>query len=373
MQPSSSQFMPRDMTPSEPRDDVARQFPPAEFLTASHTAQFRQLPKASSPFGNRPHLLLPGSVDGTGLKQACPEGVFLSLTPGDPTLWSAVLFVRDGPYAAAVLRFQISFPDTYPKLPPLILFSTDIFHPLITPLTTYMYAKDVQDKGTGSATDQERLPPGAFSLRHGFPQWFGRGQSTEPGSRLASGESLDSSGSDGTGAPPEGVVMSPEPSHASSPDYSQTCKPGMSVYTILKYIRSTFDTPEVLDMVPLEASGNPGAWHAWRAHRRKHGKLADQKPSSGDDSDSDGVRNSSSGKAEEPSLSPTTATRQPGQWNWDGVWEDRVQKGVAASLSEPVLYGGSGVPDEMIHFLAMEETDLESVKDNIRRTLGSAA
>ncbi|KID79053.1 ubiquitin-conjugating enzyme, partial [Metarhizium brunneum ARSEF 3297] len=351
MQPSSCQFM--------PRDDVARQFPPAEFLTASHTAQFRQLPKASSPFGNRPHpILLPGSVDGTGLKQACPE---------------AVLFVRDGPYAAAVLRFQISFPDTYPKLPPLILFSTDIFHPLITPLTTYMYAKDVQDKGTSSATDQERLPPGAFSLRHGFPQWFGRGQSAEPGSRLASGERLDSSGSDGTGAPPEGVVMSPEPSHASSPDYSQTCKPGMSVYTILKYIRSTFDTPEVLDMVPLEASGNPGAWHAWRAHRRKHGKLADQKPSSGDDSDSDGVRNSYSGKAEEPSLSPTTATRQPGQWNWDGVWEDRVQKGVAASLSEPVLYGGSGVPDEMIHFLAMEETDLESVKDDIRRTLGSAA
>ncbi|QLI65698.1 Coiled-coil domain-containing protein 124 [Metarhizium brunneum] len=280
---------------------------------------------------------------------------------------------RLGPYAAAVLRFQISFPDTYPKLPPLILFSTDIFHPLITPLTTYMYAKDVQDKGTSSATDQERLPPGAFSLRHGFPQWFGRGQSAEPGSRLASGERLDSSGSDGTGAPPEGVVMSPEPSHASSPDYSQTCKPGMSVYTILKYIRSTFDTPEVLDMVPLEASGNPGAWHAWRAHRRKHGKLADQKPSSGDDSDSDGVRNSYSGKAEEPSLSPTTATRQPGQWNWDGVWEDRVQKGVAASLSEPVLYGGSGVPDEMIHFLAMEETDLESVKDDIRRTLGSAA
>ena len=32
----------------------------------------------------------------SGLKQACPEGVFMSLTPGDPSLWSGVIFVRDG-------------------------------------------------------------------------------------------------------------------------------------------------------------------------------------------------------------------------------------------------------------------------------------
>lgn len=31
-----------------------------------------------------------------GLKQACPEGVFVSLTPGDPMLWSGVMFVRHG-------------------------------------------------------------------------------------------------------------------------------------------------------------------------------------------------------------------------------------------------------------------------------------
>lgn len=30
------------------------------------------------------------------LRQACPEGVFVTLTPDDPTLWSAVLFVRHG-------------------------------------------------------------------------------------------------------------------------------------------------------------------------------------------------------------------------------------------------------------------------------------
>lgn len=31
-----------------------------------------------------------------GLKQTCPPGVFVSLTPGDPSLWSGVIFVRKG-------------------------------------------------------------------------------------------------------------------------------------------------------------------------------------------------------------------------------------------------------------------------------------
>ncbi|OAA47709.1 ubiquitin-conjugating enzyme [Metarhizium rileyi] len=309
----------------------------------------------------------------TGLKQACPEGVFLGLTPGDPTLWSAVLFIRNGPYAPAVLRFQISFPDTYPRLPPLILFSTDIFHPLITPLTTYMYTTDAQDKGTVSASDQERLPPGAFSLRHGFPEWFGRGEGTEAGSRLASGERAVHSSSDQIKTPPESGVMSPRLFQTTFLSHGQTCKSSLSIYNILKYIRSTFDTPEVLDVVPLAAAGNPGAWHAWRAHRRKHGKLTDQKLSSSDSIDAEGALDSSSEETERLAQFKNTAIRRPGQWNWDGVWEDRVQRGVAASLSEPVLYGGSGVPDEMIHFLPMEETDVESVKDNLRRTLGSAA
>lgn len=30
------------------------------------------------------------------LKHAAPPGVYVSLTPGDPTLWSSVLFVRSG-------------------------------------------------------------------------------------------------------------------------------------------------------------------------------------------------------------------------------------------------------------------------------------
>jgi hypothetical protein len=250
-----------------------------------------------------------------------------------------------GPYAPAVLRFQLSFPDTYPKLPPLILFSTDVFHPLITPLTTYMYTTDAQIDGTVSASDQERLPPGGFSLRHGFPGWFGRGTRTESGDRRVSGERTVSSGSS---APPEHSLMSSGPSHASSAGDNGTDKLSLSIYSVLKYIRSAFDTPEVLDAVPLAAAGNPGAWHAWRTHRRKQGKLADQAQHSSENAETDGVNSGPSESTAEPAQPPNTAIRRPGEWNWDGVWEDRVKKGVAASLSEAVLYGSSGAPDEMV-------------------------
>ncbi|KAF3767589.1 hypothetical protein M406DRAFT_61441 [Cryphonectria parasitica EP155] len=245
-----------------------------------------------------------------GLKQSCPPGIFVSLTPGDPSLWSGVIFVRKGPYATAILRFCISFPATYPALPPLVTFSTDIFHPLITPLSTYMYTTDIQEGGTVSATDDERLPPGGFSLRHGFPGWFGR------------------VGAAGT----------------ATPSFMDVHKREISTFEVLSYIRSSFDDENVLDLVPLEAAGNPGAWHAWRTHRGYHA-LPEGDPSA----------------------------RKPGEWNWEGVWEERVKKGIAASLSEPVLYGGVGGGDDTIRFLSMEDTEVETVKDNLYKTLGESA
>lgn len=170
----------------------------------------------------------------------------------------------------------------------------------------------------------------------------------ESGSRQASGERTVSSGSENTSALPEGSIMSPEPPDHSSPGYSQPHKPSASIYSLLKYIRSTFDTSEVIDTVPLAASGNPGAWHAWRTHRRRQGKLTNQEPSGSDNANDDDAKRDISEKEEEPVQPPNPAARRPGEWNWDGVWEDRVKKGIAASLSEGVLYGGSGVPDEMV-------------------------
>ncbi|KAK4450085.1 protein crossbronx [Podospora aff. communis PSN243] len=308
-----------------------------------------------------------------GLKQACPHGVFVSLTPGDPSLWSGVIFVRKGPYATAVLRFQISFPDTFPSLPPLVTFSTDMFHPLITPLTTYMYTTDIQDGGTVSATDEERLPPGGFSLRHGFPDWFGRATRRN---RQVSSQSTQTPLS----TPPRPVVGSASAagstpgsvasSAASDALASHARRKDVSTFEVLRYIRSTFDDEDVLDSVPLEAAGNPGAWHAWKARQRQATSPgAGAGPGIG------------AGKALPPEPGAKGGgggggggtARKPGEWNWEGVWEERVKRGIAASLSEGVLYGNAGAADEVINFLSMDEAEVDGAKKNLFRTLGTAA
>jgi hypothetical protein len=221
----------------------------------------------------------------------------------------------------------MSFPDAYPRLPPLITFSTDMFHPLITPLTTYMYTTDIQDNGTVSATDQERLPPGGFSLRHGFPDWFGRARRVA-GSRHSSGkqqvqtpprQARGSLSSDGT-------PNSRTSAMGDSPGFADTRRKVISTYEVLHYLRSAFADAEVLDSVPLEAAGNPGAWHAWRTYRQHDGKAL-------------------TGMEAMPNVAPV---RKPGEWNWEGVWEERVQKGVAASLSEAILYGAAGPGDDVV-------------------------
>ncbi|KAI0014367.1 UBC-like protein [Xylariaceae sp. FL0662B] len=313
------------------------------------------------PALRKQHLL----VEFAGLKQACPDGVYMSLTPGDPSLWSGVLFVRDGPYAPAVLRFQISFPDSYPRLPPLVTFSTDMFHPLITPLSTYMYTTDIQDNGTVSATDDERLPPGGFSLRHGFPHWFGRRGRKVGGDRQSSGQQ-DGLQTPHRPPPPSTSSGSTPGSKGSavgeSPGFAETRRNDISTFEVLRYIRSTFDDEAVLDSIPLEAAGNPGAWHAWRTHRVDNGKVF---PDTAGDGHSTGA---TPGAAATPE-----SARRPGEWNWEGVWEERVKKGVTASLTEPVMFGGVGAADDVIRFLNMEENDVAAVKDNLLRTLGHDA
>ncbi|KAK4126170.1 hypothetical protein N657DRAFT_567360 [Parathielavia appendiculata] len=330
------------------------------------------------PAVKRQHLL----AEFAGLKQACPHGIYVSLTPGDPALWSGIIFVRKGPYASAILRFNISFPDTYPTLPPLVTFSTDMFHPLITPLTTYMYSTDVQDGGTASANDEERLPPGGFSLRHGFAGWFGRrsraweqrSAATRGGNR--GGHGGGSGGSVGevttptravataTGTAPGSAALAAS-SSASVPGYARTGAREVSTYEVLRYIRSTFDDEDVLDSVPLEAAGNPGAWHAWRTHRRQiAGKPF---PSGGSDAAAEGKTRP------EADAAAGVTTRRPEEWNWEGVWEERVKRGIAASQSEGVLFGNFGTADDVINFLSMQDAEVEGVKSRLLQTLGAAA
>ncbi|KAM7204499.1 hypothetical protein V8F20_003615 [Naviculisporaceae sp. PSN 640] len=343
------------------------------------------------PTLKRQHLL----AEFAGLKQACPNGVFVSLTPGDPSLWSGVLFVRKGPYTTAVLRFQISFPDSYPSLPPLVTFSTDMFHPLITPLTTYMYTTDIQNNGTVSATDEERLPPGGFSLRHGFPDWFGRGgrrsrqvsgaesqtaaagsQQTSPRPEQTTAAAQGAGSRDLAGAGNSSVMSSPKsvrteststPGNASYMRTKVPAKTTISTYDVLRYIRSTFDDEDVLDSVPLEAAGNPGAWHAWRTYRRQQ----QQKTAASPDGNGASTTPVMAAKTTPTPSTPRRAAGGGGEWNWEGVWEERSKRCITASLSEAVLYGGQSA-DEVINFLNMDESDVEGAKQNLLRTLGTS-
>ena len=252
-----------------------------------------------------------------------------------------------------------------------------------------MYTTDIQDSGTVSATDEERLPPGGFSLREGFPGWFGRasrrsaerarGGSHQTPAR-GGGTGIESPGSGGTGS-----SLSPTPGRTAMENIAgaKRNERSVSTYDVLRYIRSAFDDAEVLDKVPLEAAGNPGAWHAWRTHRVKTGAIVLPSPTDAKEkstwhdglSDDEGSSGSSGGVPEgyqrlAGGTSSPMAARRPGEWNWEGVWEVRVKKGVDASLSEAVLYGNAA-GDDLVRFLNMEPEEIETIKENIRRSAES--
>ncbi|KAF9741359.1 hypothetical protein PMIN03_006371 [Paraphaeosphaeria minitans] len=282
-------------------------------------------------------------VEFSSLRHAQLDGVFVSITPDDPALWVGVIFVRKGPYAPAVLRFQISFPSNYPSLPPLVTFSTDVFHPLLTPLTTYTYTTGSSDTDTVSATDEERLPPGGFSLRHGFPQWFGRARRSAPSSRNVSGSGLATSAPSYTPAQSDGRDGAPAPL-----DLTGLAATPVSMVGVLDYIRSTFGEEQVLDSIAIEAAANPSAYHAWRAYRAS--ALQTQLPSP----TSTTAESQGSSQGRITGGSTLVRNRRPGEWNWEGVWEERVRKAVKASLSEPVLFGGPASED-IIRFRNSDE------------------
>ena len=90
-------------------------------------------------------------------------------------------------------------------------------------------------------------------------------------------------------------------------------------------MKRAFDDETALDTLPLEAAGNSGAWKAWRAYRRSSGidnRLADSVPN----------------------------LSKQDEWSWDGVWEERVRKGIDTSIAESTLYGGSGGGDDLVSF-----------------------
>ncbi|KAF7593822.1 hypothetical protein BBP40_010757 [Aspergillus hancockii] len=307
----------------------------------------------------RKHQLL---LELGSLNHAAPPGLYVSPAPNDPTLWTGALFVRSGPYASAVLRFQIRFPPSYPDLPPLVTFSTDVFHPLIVPLTTYTFSTSASNEDPVSASDEERLPPGGFSLRHGFPHWFGRAKRSAINSTDSSGAvSINGSNADGETTDKDSPENTNDPATPTSPSKDQAdndrsesasalpaeksteLRKTVPVAALLNYIRSTFDDEAVLDSLPLEAAGNSSAWHAWKAHRKDSGNSA----------------LISSSKRGSPQA------RLPGDWHWDGIWAKRVQHEIEASHSDATLFGNAtrGGTEDVIRFSRLDDDTLTSIKE----------
>ncbi|KAL9001142.1 MAG: hypothetical protein Q9169_000325 [Polycauliona sp. 2 TL-2023] len=234
--------------------------------------------------------------------------------------WSGVLFVRKGPYAPAILRFHLSFPPGYPDLPPLITFTTDIFHPLVTPVTTYTYGVGAPDSNTHAAGDNQRLPPGGFGLTDAFPRWFGTSERSAAQigiEAVAQAEPSEHEGALGTNPELQSRV--------------EHVPLRISIVHVLDYVKSSFDDSDVLNNLPSAVAVNPGAWKAWQAYRC-------------------GIDGTSSDRTrvvqdKQKSHSSKDPARHPADWNWEGVWERRVRKGVDASISDPVLFGASGVEE----------------------------
>lgn len=201
-----------------------------------------------------------------------------------------------------------------------------------------------------SAADEERLPPGGFSLGHGFPKWF------ETNGRLATpNEKLQNL----IGPACDGFDPRPHPmSHATEADSPVTsfitreetqvhqegnwCLVGHSDFTlpgiveVLKYLKKSFEDEAMLDALPPDAAGNSGAWHAWRAYR----KTAQVSSVAGNDQRIDRQKCFASVE--------TKNTQSTSGWNWDGVWADRVKKGVEASVSAMALYGNTSGDDNVV-------------------------
>lgn len=263
-------------------------------------------------------------------------------------------YILLGPYAPAILRFEVVFPSSYPKGPPVIRFTSDIFHPLVTPLTTYTYSTSASSNSTISASDEECLPPGGFSLNHGFPSWV---QKPEPSVTFSNPPSGYDNGSY------QELLHALEPRHSSLASPSRIFAQDLSSQTwrgqhhkteksdsrvvhnnivnVLEYMKESFDDAESLDKIPAGAARNPGAWKAWQAHRKQILDTSNEIQGALQTQDSRHLRKTPH------TVTTSRKPRHPEDWNWDGVWQERVRHGINTSISDPVLYG-TGVGDDPV-------------------------
>lgn len=270
---------------------------------------------------------------------------------------------QEGPYAQAVLDFQITFPFDYPRSPPSITFQSEVFHPLITPLTTYAHPTASRSSDPTSLDGSDQLPPGGLSLRHGFPRWF-EGLENNRSSQVFLNKAeqgqcnrsmrigsfaADEEGSTFPVTSENGVERIAEPFQPKSP--RTRISYDSNIRGVLQYLTAVLEDEDLLDRLDLQASANVGAWHAWQAHRG-----ISREPNLPPDYHSHGLP---SGQVSLGSVGKgvVTSQRPPATWNWDGVWADRARKAVDVSISDSMLYS-NGNSDEVVSLFSFSVPDL---------------
>lgn len=175
-------------------------------------------------------------------------------------------------------------------------------------------------------------------MKHGFPRWFVGSEHRETESTKASVASTE---------PPDDPLRSELVDGQRWGALSSTS--AVQVVDVLRYMRSAFDTEEVLDSIPLTAAGNSSAWHAWQAHRGKDGAGKSSRSMGFRRGEGNGERNGvqETGSGDHRLAAGPSARRgrSAADWNWEGVWEERVRRGIMNSNADSVLYRNSGGND----------------------------
>jgi hypothetical protein len=142
------------------------------------------------------------------------------------------------------------------------------------------------------------------------------------------------------------------------------------VYEVLDYLRYAFNDVACLDSITLEAAANLGAYHAWQSHRKRQlqSSRAVSPQSAPSSKRNSGIESISGALGSDRDASAATRGRRPGQWNWEGVWEERVRRGIQSSLTEQVLFGHAGAADELIRFANLDADAVDEIMRELQST-----
>lgn len=90
------------------------------------------------------------------LQDLLPSGVYIVPGLNSVLTWHGTIFVRQGLYKGAVFKFDINLSEDYPETRPEVVFTSEMFHPLVQPKIP-----DLQDCRTGR-----------FQIEAFFPEWI---------------------------------------------------------------------------------------------------------------------------------------------------------------------------------------------------------